>query len=191
MRGMFVEGKLLKGDILVSKTNNTPAYPAPFIKIRQEEGFWGEGCPGFWSYSSLALNTRPHRTESTKAEQVNTNTETASRVRNRAGSLPHRSPSSILLLRTRFHIISTMTAAWILRASDGGEEGGLAGHRIYPPPCKRKPVSALYTCGEWAYNDGDAITDLTVSSWVSRVVRSGLVIIEHCQNTGKLQPSVW
>lgn len=42
-----MEGKLLKGDILVSKTNNTPAYPTPFIKILQEEGFWGEGCPGF------------------------------------------------------------------------------------------------------------------------------------------------
>lgn len=41
MRGMFVEGKLLKGDILVSKTNNTPALPTPFIKIRQEEGFFG------------------------------------------------------------------------------------------------------------------------------------------------------
>lgn len=59
MRGMFVEGKLLKGDILVSKTNNTPAYPTPFIKIRQEEGFWEEGCPGFGPTQAW-LWTRDH-----------------------------------------------------------------------------------------------------------------------------------
>lgn len=59
MRGMFVEGKLLKGDILVFKTNNTPAYPTPFIKIRQEEGFWGEGCPGFGPTQAW-LWTRDH-----------------------------------------------------------------------------------------------------------------------------------
>lgn len=190
MRGTFVEGKLLKGDILVSKTNNTPAYPTPIIKIHQEEGFWGEGRPGFGP-TRARLWTRDHtgpralkqnKWIQTLRQLAEWETELALRLNDPPRPFFYWEPDS------------TSSAPWLSHEFSGlawrGGEGGLAGHRIYPPPCKKKPVSALYTCGEWAYNDGGAITDLTVSSWVSRVARLGLVIIEHCQNTSKLQPSV-
>lgn len=74
------------------------------------------------------------------------------------------------LLRSRFHIISTMISGLSL--------------------CLQVTVHFLHHHKIWTdsgrrtYNDSNATTGLIVSSWVSRVVRSGLVIIEN-KNTQK------
>lgn len=140
--------------------------------------------PAQWKQAlGLSVKTRPHSTQGTKAEQVNTNTETARWVKQ------SYLPASLIILihplsRTRFHIINTMTVTLILTGLLQGLQVTVSILHHY----KRKPGSLWCTRGGWTYNDTCAIAGLTVSSWVSRVVRSGLVIIEHYQ---KHQESMW
>lgn len=81
------------------------------------------------------------------------------------------------LLRSRFHSINTVISGllWCLQVT----VHILHHYKIWTG-------SVLYTSGRRTYNDSSATTGLTVSSWVSRVVRSGLVITEN-QNTKKRQ----
>lgn len=121
----------------VEKTNlaNIPAIiqtsKAPASPIHWNIG-QGKSVSWLWSDWSSTVNTRPHRTERTKAEQVNTNTETAKCVRNTTYL-----PASLILIhplsRTRFHIINTMTMTLILRPLTGP-----AGHCIYSPTLQKK-----------------------------------------------------
>lgn len=95
-------------------------------------------------------------------------------------------PASLIFLihpYSRFHIINTMTATLILRPLTGP-----AVHCIYSPP-RQKKARFCFVYTRWVnlqWQRG-AITCLTVSSWISRVVRSWLVITGRCQNTNKLQ----
>lgn len=80
-----------------------------------------------------------------------------------------------------------MTATLILRALT---EAGRSLYLFSTATKERRALFCIHERGETA-NDSGAITGLTVTSWVSRVVRSGPVITERCQNTSKLQQSMW
>lgn len=144
--------------------------------------FIKEGGTVSWIRSDWVLDSPDHTDgKSTKAEQGNTNTETARQVGNRA-PLIFIHPS----FQTRYHIINTMTTALILRPLTGHW-----GRCIYFPLPQKKTSSVLYTQGRWTYNDSSAITGLTVTSWVCEVVKLGLVITGRCQNADSLHQSTW
>lgn len=141
-----------------------------------------------WSDWSLSFyDSRPHRTESTKAEQVNTNTETARQVRKQI-YLPAWLIFLIhLLSRAEFHIITTMTATLILRPLTE------ACRSLYLFPTTTKESMGLFCIHALG---GPTKTAVLLQLWQYPagslgVVRSGLVITEHCQNTNRLQQSVW
>ena len=132
----------------------------------------GQSLSWFWSDESLTQKSRPHRTERAKAERVNTNTQTAPEVRN--GAAPPASPIPLIhpLSRARFRIINTMTATLILRPLTG------VCRSLYLFSAATKESQVLFCIHEEGETciDSHAITGLTVSSWVCRALRSGLVI---------------
>lgn len=164
-----MERKLLLGDILAIRRNNTPASSVHF----KRGGRKGSGGGESWSW----LWTRDH-TESWGLKR-NKWTQTPGQLDDSAG------PPSASTTTTSQHPFFFIIKKPIPNLQ---EFSGLEWKRAARSPrlsCERpaeqKPGSALYTRGEGAYNDSGVVTDLTVSSWVSRVVRPRLVIIEHCQ----------
>lgn len=147
--------------------------PASFGRRR---GFGG-GVSCLWPGSSV--NARPHRTGALKQDEW---IQTYRQLDEWGRELPP-GRADLPRPRTRVHIINTTTVMVIFRGT-AAAAAAVLGPRC--PLISQQREASFCSVDMWTWWDG-AMTALTVSSWVSGAVRSGLVITEHCQNTSKLQ----